>query len=94
MADQTGSSVAQAILNFVIGGIYKKPSQHSIRPFPETLDGGAGHWSRGFWHPIADLFSCWGVVKHSFIHGLVVGVPDPSVDMGMEIVQPPPPPFH
>ena len=21
-----------------------------------------------FWHPIADLLSCWGVVKHSFIH--------------------------
>ena len=21
-----------------------------------------------FWHPIADQFPCWGVVKHSFIH--------------------------
>ena len=20
------------------------------------------------WHPIADRFSCWGVIKHSFIH--------------------------
>ena len=26
------------------------------------------HASTLFWHPIADLFSCWGVVKHSFIH--------------------------
>ena len=29
---------------------------------------GPFHASTLFWHPIANRFSCWGVVKHSFIH--------------------------
>ena len=33
-------------------------------------------WCAMSWHPIADLFSCWGVVKHSFIHS---GVPISTV---------------
>ena len=24
-----------------------------------------------FWHPIADLCLCWGVIKHSFIHSFI-----------------------